>query len=131
MRSLRYIGVVFGTVLLSGIMTRPVAAGSMTVYVMGFQGEFGTLDLSNPADITFNLIKDTGVRTAGMGFTSSGSLYLLNLNFTAAHLLNIDPTNGNVQDLGAVNDTALGATIGPDGKTMYAIDQNLRPVCTR
>lgn len=113
-----------GAILLSGIMTGPVAAGNMTVYVIGFRGEFGTLDLSNPSDITFNSIKNMGIRTAGMGFTSSGSLYLLDLNFTAAHLLNIDPTNGNFHDLGAVGDTALGATMGLDGKTMYAIDQN-------
>ena len=96
----------------------------MTVYVIGFQGEFGSLDLSNPNDITFNLIKDTGLRTAGMGFTSSGSLYLLDINFTAANLYNIDPDHGGLPEDWNLTDTALGATIGPDGNTMYAIDQN-------
>ena len=111
-------------VLLGGFMTTSVSASSMMAYVIGFRGEFGTLDLSNPDDISFSLIKDTGLRTAGMGFTSSGSLYLLDLNFTAAHLVSIDPTTGNSQSIGSLTDTALGATIGPDGKTMYAIDQN-------
>lgn len=124
MKTNRSAAFALGFLFLSGLTTSPGSAADMTVYVIGFQGEFGTLDLSNPDDITFNLIKKTGIRTAGMGFTSSGSLYLLDLNFTASHLLNINPTNGNSQDLGTLPDTAFGATIGPDGQTMYAIDQN-------
>ena len=124
MKLFRSAGLVLGFLFLVGVLATPPAVADMTVYVMGFRGEFGTLDLSNPNDIIFNLIKDTGLHTAGMGFTSSGSLYLLDINFTAANLYNINPATGNSQKIGNLTDTALGATMGPDGKTMYAIDQN-------
>ncbi len=106
MKSVRSAGVGFARLFLVGVLATPSAVADMTVYVIGFQGEFGSLDLSNPNDITFNLIKDTGLRTAGMGFTSSGSLYLLDINFTAANLYNIDPTTGNSQKIGSLTDTA-------------------------
>jgi hypothetical protein len=99
----------------------------MTVYVSGFGGEFGTIDLSNPSNITYHSIGNTGLRTAGMGFTSNGNLYLLDLhlNLSNSDLWQINPLTAGKTNLGGVGQTGLGATIGPDGKTMYAIDQNV------
>ena len=125
MKTLRLFTASLCLIVVSGTLPHAAQAGSLTVYVAGSQGEFGTLDLSNPADIQFASIGNIGRHSAGMGFTSNGNLYLLDLNFTSAHLLQINPSSGSFTDLGAVGPTALGATMGPDGNTMYAIDQNV------
>ena len=45
--------------LVMGFTARSALAGGMIVYVAGYGGEFGTLNLSSPADITYQSIGST------------------------------------------------------------------------
>jgi len=111
----------FAALLITGFTAHSARAGGLIVYVAGLGGEFGTLDLSNPANITYQSIGTTSTEFYGMGFTASGTLYGIGVGNIAGDLYQMNTTNSNITDLGALGFPAIGATVGPDG-TMYAVE---------
>jgi hypothetical protein len=114
MKWVRVVPFLLAGLVVMGFTARSASADGMIVYVAGSGGEFGTLNLSNPANITYQSIGATSPLIYGMGFTSNGNLF-------DSDLYQINAANGNTTDLGNVGDV-IGATIGPDGKTMYEFE---------
>ena len=56
--------------LITGSTERSAWASGMVMYVAGSGNECGTVDLSNPASITYRSIGTTNTQFLGMGFTS-------------------------------------------------------------
>jgi hypothetical protein len=115
------LGVGLTTLFLAG---RAANAGGLVVYVGGLDRKFGTLDLTNPANITFSQLGTTGQVFAGMGFGADGSLYGLDGDFVNSHLRRISTADASTMDLGAIGQTSVGATTDPTGTKVYSIDQN-------
>ena len=86
-------------------------AGGMVMYVAGSGNEFGTLDLSDPANITYQPIGTTSTGFYGLGFTSNGNLYGLGTDALGlgTEYYQIDPTNGNTTYLGSQDFAGIGA----------------------
>jgi hypothetical protein len=124
MKSFRFAGFILVVILLLLAPGRPAVAGNLTVYVGGLGREFGTLDLSNPANIIFSEIGTTSQVFAGMGFGADGSLYGLDGDFVNSHLRRINVADASTVDLGTIGQTSIGATTDPTGTKMYSIDQN-------
>lgn len=124
MSMFRFLGAIGAFVLALGA-PMPVDAG--TVYVAGFNNEFGTLNLSTGAFTQIGVLNlPAGDYLYGMGFSSNGTLYGLDNgndspNFTA-HLWSIDPANATVTDLGDTGQFSIGATV--HGNTVYALDDS-------
>jgi hypothetical protein len=124
MKIARIATLILGTFLTTLWLARPATAGNLTVYVGGLRQEFGTLDLSNPSNITFSPIGTTSQVIAGMGFGADGSLYGLDLELITAHLRRINIGDASSTDLGAIGQSSIGATTDPTGTKVYSIDQN-------
>ena len=77
-----------------GFTGRSACAGGLVMFVAGSGNEFGTLDLSNPANINYRPIGTTSTEFFGMGFTSNGNLYGLGVGNFASDLFQIDPPTG-------------------------------------
>jgi hypothetical protein len=95
----------------------------LTVYVTGSGNEFGTLDLTTGK---FNQIAilnlPTGDFIFGMGHGADGKLYGVDSQ-PNAHLWQI-AANGGLMDLGAIGQSAAGASSDLEG-TLFVIGQNL------
>jgi hypothetical protein len=98
---------ILSALLITELTGRTAGAGGLRVYVAGFGGEFGTLDLSNPSNITYSPIGNTGLNLAGIGFASDGNLYGMKFNFTESHLWRINVSNENTTDLGGIGQIAF------------------------
>jgi len=99
-----------------------VQAGS-TVYVAGSGNEFGTIDLTTGTFTpigTLNLPANDVLY--GMGFGANGNLYGLD-NQSNANLWQINVTNGNVTNIGAVGESAIGSSADAAGK-MFSLSQD-------
>jgi hypothetical protein len=112
---------ILAALVLTGYTGQSALASGLTIYVTGSGGEFGTLDLSNPANITYQSIGRQNTLFFGMGFTSNGNLYGFGLSGLGQDLFQIDTANGSTTALGSVP-PAIAATIGPDGQTMYELE---------
>src|SRR5207253_2087700 len=90
MKTFPFAALVLAALLSTLVSGRSAVAGSLVVYVGGLDHKFGTLDLSDPANITFSQIGTTAQVFAGMGFAADGSLYGLDGNFVDSHLRRIN-----------------------------------------
>src|SRR5262249_39384247 len=88
--------------LIPGFTGRSASAGGLMVYVSTFNEDFGIIDLSNPANVTYQSILAPRQRLFGLGVTSDGIVYGLNDDATNAHLFKINPALPSITDLGAV-----------------------------
>lgn len=100
-----------------------MAQAGQVVYVAGGSNEFGTLNLATGAFSqigTLNL--PSGDLMFGMGFGADGNLYGVDSQ-SNANLWEINVTNGNVTDIGALGQSAIDATTDAAGK-MFALSQD-------
>ena len=104
----------------------PAAEADTSIYVSGFNNEFGTLDLNTGGFTpigTFNL--PAGDVMYGMGFGANGMLYGVDSEFglTGANLWQINPANADVTLIGSIGETATDASSDAAGK-LFVISQD-------
>jgi hypothetical protein len=105
----------------------PPTRADLSVYVTGSGNEFGTLDLTTGAFSQIaTLALPAGDAIYGMGFGANGMLYGVDSE-PNANLWQINPSNGAVTELGAIGQSAAGATSDASG-TLYVISQDVNGI---
>jgi hypothetical protein len=120
-------GFALATVLTLAWALAPGAQAGPVVYVTGSENEFGTLDLATGA---FNQIATLALPAGdyiyGMGWGANGMLYGVDSD-PNANLWQINPSNGNVTEIGAIGYSALDATSDSSGK-LYVLSQDMNAI---
>jgi hypothetical protein len=104
----------------------PLATADQSVYITGSGNEFGTLDLTTGA---FNSIATlnlpAGDAIYGMGF-ANGILYGVDSQ-PNANLWQINTNTGGLTDLGAIGQSAIGATSDASGQ-LFVLSQDVNAI---
>jgi hypothetical protein len=101
------------------------ASAGLTAYVTTYSNEFGTLDLETGVYTRIGT-DHTDNPIIGMGFGTDGLLYGLDNTFDNSHLWQINPTTGQITDLGGTGFWAVGAGGDSQGK-LIALERYSNP----